>query len=204
MRIRYLDGRRFRQLVIAGADWVRHRRDQINGINVFPVPDGDTGTNMALSLSATASALRPVQDRDLAKVAGTAAEAALLGAKGNSGVILAHWFLGFAAAVDGRAQLTAAETAEALRRATERVYGALERPVEGTIISVMRGVSERLAEIAREERDLAGLAEEALRAGNVALARTPEQLAVLRDAKVVDAGPLPRAQLAQGAGHAIE
>ncbi len=188
MRIRYLDGRRFRSLVVAGADWVRHRRDQINGINVFPVPDGDTGTNMALSLSATASALRMTQSRNLAEVANIAAEAALLGAKGNSGVILAHWFLGFAAAVNRRARLSAEETADCLGRATERVYAALERPVEGTIISVMRGVSDRLAELARNEHDLAGLAEEAIRAGNVALARTPEQLAALREAKVVDAG----------------
>ena len=92
--IQHLEGRNFREAIVAGADWVRHTREHINRINVFPVHDRDTGTNMALSLSATASAVRAVDEPHLGEVSRVAAEACILGAKGNSGVIMAHWFLG--------------------------------------------------------------------------------------------------------------
>ena len=88
--IQYLDGRYFRHAIVAAADWVRHTREHINRINVFPVPDGDTGTNMALSLSATAAAVRAVDEPHLGEVSRLAAEASILGAKGNSGVIMSE------------------------------------------------------------------------------------------------------------------
>ncbi|MEX1180541.1 MAG: DegV family protein [Cucumibacter sp.] len=203
MRIAYLDGHRFREFVIAGADWVRFRRDYINSINVFPVADGDTGTNMALSLSATATAVRGQRSRHLGEMARIAAEASLLGAKGNSGVIMAHWFLGLAASVGDRARLSATEAAGCLTRATERVYAAMERPVEGTIISVMRAVSDHASLVAAGDADIADLAEEAVAAGSEALARTPEQLAVLREAHVVDAGAQGFVDFLQGVARAL-
>ncbi len=203
MPITYLDGRRFSQVVVGGADWVRHTRDQINRINVFPVADGDTGTNMALSLSATASALRTNGDRVLGSVVRTAAEASILGAKGNSGLIMAHWFLGLSRAIGDRARVGMEEFAEGLHAATRAVYEALEEPVEGTILTVMRAVSDQAAVRATEVDDLADFAGVLVEAGESALEKTPEQLAVLREAHVVDAGALGYVNFLHGANRVV-
>ncbi len=188
MAITYLDGRRYGRALVSGAEWVRHTRAHLNQINVFPVPDGDTGTNMALSLAAAAAAVANSDDRDLATVSRRAAEASVLGAKGNSGLILAHWFLGLAEAFGERSRIGVKELSEALASATHAVYAALERPVEGTILSVMRAVSNRVQRESAQVGDLAGLAARMVAEGEVALAHTQEQLAVLREAHVVDAG----------------
>jgi DAK2 domain fusion protein YloV len=203
MAIAHLDGRRFRQAVVAGADWVRHRREYINRINVFPVADGDTGTNLALSLSATAAAVRDVEDDHLGRVASLAAEACTLGAKGNSGVIFAHWFLGMSAAIGERERLVADEVVFCLEAATERVYGAMEEPVEGTIITVMRAVSAGTRRLCGRDQDLGTLLENMVRIGAEALARTPEQLAVLKSAHVVDAGAQGYVDFLEGAARAL-
>jgi len=204
MPIEYLDGRRFRNVVVAGADWVRHTREHINHINVFPVPDGDTGTNMALSLSATAAAVRAVDDRHLGEVSRRAAEASILGAKGNSGVIMAHWFLGLADSFANRHRLAAVDVGSALKAAAESVYGAIDNPVEGTIISVMRSVSEAASDrTAKDGVDLGSLLESLLIAAGEALARTPEQLEVLREANVVDAGAQGYVYFLEGAVRAM-
>ena len=203
MTISYLDGRRFRRVVVAGSDWVRRTREDINRINVFPVADGDTGTNMALTLSATASALRNSTETRLGRAAEQAAEAAVLGAKGNSGLILAHWFLGLASAFGPVRRVRAEEVPESLRTATERVYEALDEPVEGTIISVMQAVSRCACEPGRHRGDLGHLLVSMLEAGQAALARTPSQLAVLREADVVDAGALGFVNFLEGAERAL-
>lgn len=201
MSIEYLDGRRFRQAVVAGADWVRHRRDHINRINVFPVADGDTGTNMALTLSATATAIRAATERHLGAVASRAAEASILGAKGNSGVILAHWFLGISRAFGDAARAGPHDVSVALRAGTEAVYAAMDEPVEGTIISVMRAVSESVDDT---ETNLGALLERMVEIGRDAVARTPEQLAVLREAHVVDAGAQGYVNFLEGAARAVQ
>ena len=120
MGIRYVDGKRFRAGVIAGAGWVRHMREHLNKINVFPVPDGDTGTNMALSLDATAEAAKGSDEGDISEASQKIAEASILGAKGNSGLIMAHWFLGFSKALGKRARIGATELAHAMGRATSQ------------------------------------------------------------------------------------
>ena len=133
MSIDYLDGRRFRNALVAGADWVRFNRENINNINVFPVPDGDTGTNMALSLTATAAAVRAGELRELNRVSSQAAEAWILNAKGNSGTIMAHWFLGMSGAFADHKRCNCARVARALEQATAEVYAGIEEPVEGKI-----------------------------------------------------------------------
>ena len=202
MPIEYLDGRRYRQIVVAGADWVRQTREHLNRINVFPVADGDTGTNMALSLSATAAALRADQNRDLSDVAARAAEACILNAKGNSGTIMAHWFLGLANAFDGQERAPVAQVTTALERATAEVYAGIDKPVEGTVVSVMRAVSEKAAVWGRD-KDLAELMEALLDTAREALARTPQQLAVLRDSNVVDAGAQGYVNFLEGATRVV-
>ncbi|MDX1594488.1 MAG: DegV family protein [Gammaproteobacteria bacterium] len=203
MPITYLDGRRFARVVVGGADWVRHTRDQINRINVFPVADGDTGTNMALSLSATAAALRDLDERDLGPAVRTAAEASILGAKGNSGLIMAHWFLGLSRALGERARVGLREFADSLHGATDAVYAALDTPVEGTVVTVMRAVSEHAAARADDVADLAELVHALVEVGREALERTPQQLAVLRDAHVVDAGALGYVNFLEGARRVV-
>ena len=125
MPIEYLDGPRFRRALVAGANWVRYRREHLNHINVFPVPDGDTGTNMALSLLATVEGVEAVASRSLADVAAAAAESSVLGAKGNSGVIMAHWFIGLSRAFGGVERAGIAAVGEALASAADTVCAAI-------------------------------------------------------------------------------
>jgi fatty acid kinase/fatty acid kinase fatty acid binding subunit len=199
------DGRRFRRAVIAGADWVRARRRHLNEINVFPVPDGDTGTNMALSLSATAKALREEDGEDLAAASRTAADASVLGAKGNSGIILAHWFQGVAEHLREHAHADPPRLASAFAHATDTVYAAIEKPIEGTILTVMRATSDHAAKAARKHKsDVAAFLGEIVEGAHEALLKTPEMLQVLKDAHVVDAGAQGWVNFLQGMHRAAQ
>ncbi len=134
--IRYIDGPRLTRSLVAAADWVAAGREEINRINVFPVPDGDTGTNFSLTLRAVADALRALGDAPLGVTAKTAARGAVLGARGNSGMMLAHFLLGFAEVMDGKEEASSQEVAEGFRRGASRLYSALDDPREGTILTV--------------------------------------------------------------------
>ncbi|MEZ5063246.1 MAG: DegV family protein [bacterium] len=188
MSIDYVDGRRYGRAVVAGSDWVLHTRDKLNRLNVFPVPDGDTGTNLALSLAATAAAVRDGAERDLGVVAGSVAEASILGAKGNSGLIFAHWFLGISRAVAEQARVDAHGLAAAFAEATRAVYAAIDKPVEGTVLTVMRAASDGAVAAARQGRNIRELVDDVIVAAEDALARTPDLLPALKIAGVVDAG----------------
>ena len=171
---------------MAGCEFVQQCRAELNRINVFPVPDGDTGSNLALTASAIADRLRPNRETNLGIVAREAADAAILGARGNCGMILSHFLLGFSEQVRTRPRLSAGQFSVALEGAVQHVYRSLERPVEGTIVTVMRATAEE----ARRSRagDFADLIERLLERAREALARTPELLPQLRAAGVVDAG----------------
>ena len=186
MRIGYLDGRRLRRSLVAGCEFVQQCRAELNRINVFPVPDGDTGTNLALTASAIADRLRLSRETNLAIVARDAADAAILGARGNCGMILSHFLLGFSENVRAQPRLSARQFSAALEGAVQHGYRSLERPVEGTIVTVMRATAEE----ARQSRlgDFVDLLERLLARAKEALARTPELLPQLRAAGVVDAG----------------
>lgn len=186
MAVNYLDGARLRGALVAGCDFVQHRRAELNRINVFPVPDGDTGTNLALTTAAIAERLRAMTALSVAVVSREAAEAAILGARGNCGMILSHFLLGFSNSVGQRRRLSAGEFAHVLRDAVRHVYDALERPVEGTIITVMREIAEEACGKATD--DFVDLVELMLSRAQDALARTPDLLPALRVAGVVDAG----------------
>ncbi|MBK8004361.1 MAG: DAK2 domain-containing protein [Gemmatimonadetes bacterium] len=136
--IRYVDGPRFARSLLAASDWVAAGREEINRINVFPVPDGDTGTNFSLTLRSVADALRALGDAPLGVTAKTAARGAVLGARGNSGMMLAHFLLGVSDSLDGLPQATAQEMARAVRAGVERLYASLDDPREGTILTVAR------------------------------------------------------------------
>ena len=186
--IAYVDGPRLARSVFAAADWVAAGRDEINRINVFPVPDGDTGTNFSLTLRAVADALRALGDAPLSETARTMARAAVLGARGNSGMMLAHFLLGFTEALGNRSIATAPDIARAIRLGSDRLYQALEDPREGTILTVARDAAIAGEPAARESRDIGRLMRRILEEGEASLARTPELMAMLKEAGVVDAG----------------
>src|SRR5215213_7479638 len=186
--IAYVDGPRLARSIFAAADWVAAGRDEINRINVFPVPDGDTGTNFSLTLRAIADALRALGDASLPETARTMARAAVLGARGNSGMMLAHFLLGFTDALGDRTSATAPDIAGAIRQGADRLYEALDDPREGTILTVARDAAIAAEPIAHTTGDVGTFMRRLLEEGEAALARTPELMQVLKDAGVVDAG----------------
>jgi DegV family protein with EDD domain len=186
MRIDYLDGERLRRSLIAGCEYVQERRSELNRINVFPVPDGDTGTNLALTASAIADRMRSRSDASVGVIAAHAADAAILGARGNCGMILSHFLLGFSEHVRTAERLDPIAFANAMNAAVSHVYRSLEKPVEGTIVTVMREVAEEAVDAG--EADFADLIELLLARAKDALERTPDLLPQLKAAGVVDAG----------------
>ena len=169
-------------------DGLRSHQQLINRLNVYPVPDGDTGTNMALTLESVAAELDGLVAPDLAAACKAIAHGSLMGARGNSGVILSQLLRGLTGAIAGGPALDGAGLAAALTAAGEAAYQAVLRPVEGTILTVARVSAEGGAEAAAAGGDLVAVLEGARRAGGEALAKTPEQLPVLAQAGVVDAG----------------
>jgi DegV family protein with EDD domain len=202
--IGYLDGPRLRRSLLAATAWVSAARDELNRINVFPVPDGDTGTNFTLTLRSIADALHRLGDAPLPEVTRTAAQASVEGARGNSGMMLSHFLLGFSEGIGQRARVRAHELAAAIRRGFERLQNALEEPVEGTILSVCREAAVGAERAATEHEDLLPMMRTTLEHADQALRRTPEQLAVLKEAGVVDAGGKGFVKMLEGIIRLIE
>ncbi len=202
--ITYVDGPRLAQALYAAADWVTAGREEINRINVFPVPDGDTGTNFSLTLRSVADALRARGDVSLSETAAIAARGAVLGARGNSGMMLAHFLLGFADAVQEKTVATTRDVAIAIRHGVDRLYASLDDPREGTILTVAREAAGAAERAAADSDDIAVFMNRTLQEGEAALARTPELLAVLREAGVVDAGGKGFIRMIEGVVRLIE
>jgi DegV family protein with EDD domain len=186
--IGYLDGRRLSRAVIAGARFVAERAEPLNKINVFPVPDGDTGTNLATTLQKMAQGVARLRERHVGQMSRALADEAVGGARGNSGAILAQFFSGFSEGLPDRARITTKDFGAAVQRAAESAYGAIARPVEGTILTVIRDWARHVAERAQEVRDFASLLPESLREARRSLENTPKQMKALQKAGVVDAG----------------
>jgi DAK2 domain fusion protein YloV len=196
--IAYVDGPRLARSIFAAADWVTAGRDEINRINIFPVPDGDTGTNFSLTLRAVADALRALGDASLPDTGRTIARAAVLGARGNSGMMLAHFLLGFSESLGDRASARATDIAAALRAGSDRLYASLDDPREGTILTVARDAAAAAERAAAESPDIAVFMHRLLEEGEAALARTPQLMAALREAGVVDAGGMGFVRMLEG------
>jgi DegV family protein with EDD domain len=202
MKIRYLDGDRLRRALVAACDHARLGKAELNRINVFPVPDGDTGTNLALTVASVADRLRRNGDDHVADVAREAAEAGVLGARGNCGMILSHWLIGLAEGLRERRRVHVDEVKSALRNAADHLYAALEKPVEGTMVTVMREAAEEAE--ACTSADLAELHRRILARARDALERTPDLLPALKKAGVVDAGAKGFVQWLEGIGALID
>ena len=203
-RIAYVDGPRLARSLFAAADWVAAGRDEINRINVFPVPDGDTGTNFSLTLRAVADALRALGDAPLPDTARTMARASVLGARGNSGMMLAHFLLGFAESVGDKRTATVVEVAAAIRSGADKLEQSLDEPREGTILTVAREAANSAERAAAATDDIGDFMLQMLRDGEVALAHTPELMAVLKQAGVVDAGGMGFVRMLEGVVRFIE
>jgi hypothetical protein len=203
-RISYVDGPRLARSLFAAADWVAAGRDEINRINVFPVPDGDTGTNFSLTLRAVADALRALGDASLPDTARTMARASVLGARGNSGMMLAHFLMGFAESVGDRRTATVTEVAAAIRSGANALEQSLDDPREGTILTVAREAANSAERAAASTSDIVEFMLQMLRDGEVALAHTPELMAVLKQAGVVDAGGMGFVRMLEGVVRFIE
>jgi len=187
-RFNSLNGSDFLRMIVAAADGLKERAKQVNALNVFPVPDGDTGTNMSMTLSAGADELLKKPSGHLGKAAETLARGLLMGARGNSGVILSQLFRGFAKSVHDAAEVDAAGFAAALQSGVDTAYKAVAKPVEGTILTVAREAARQAVLYAKRTQDIAEVMREALAKGCEALNRTPDMLPVLKQVGVVDAG----------------
>ncbi len=188
MAVTQLDGRAFEKFIAAGTYFLRKYRGVLDDLNVFPVPDGDTGSNMFLTAKAALAEARKVRSRELSAVAAAAANGSLLGARGNSGVILSQMLRGFAHSVRHRPAIDTFQLALGMREAVAAARSALTKPVEGTILSVAGAAADEAYRLAVREPDFYRLGNAVLRAANEALDRTPEQLPALKEAGVVDSG----------------
>ena len=183
-----ITGALFKQMVLHGAAVITAHKQAINDLNVFPVPDGDTGTNMSMTIGTAVTELRKSSPATVEQAASVTASALLRGARGNSGVILSLLFRGLSKGLKGMESADAPAFAAAMQEGVSAAYKAVMKPAEGTVLTVSRLAAKRAAEVAAEENDVEKVLEEAIREGREALAQTTEMNPVLKKAGVVDAG----------------
>ncbi|WP_369712971.1 DegV family protein [Leptotrichia sp. HSP-342] len=190
MAIKYLDAKRLKLVFIGGGKWVTKHEELLNELNVYPVPDGDTGSNMSMTLNSMINDLEEKTDDKIKmpELIEVVEEAVLMGARGNSGTILSQVITGFLKGIGDKVKLLPKDVAEALLSAKETAYSAVSEPIEGTILTVIRKISEKAMECADKFEDLVEFLREIVVAGEKAVEETPELLPKLKEAGVVDAG----------------
>ena len=203
MQIKTIDAQMLRKMILAGAKRLEANKEYINELNVFPVPDGDTGTNMTMTIMSAARAVNALTDVDMKSLSKAISGGALRGARGNSGVILSQLFGGFTKVVRDTQAIDAAIARDAFRRASETAYKAVMKPKEGTILTVARGMSDKAADVLLETDDLAEALRQIIEYGNYILSLTPEMLPVLKQAGVVDSGGQGLMTVMEGAYDAL-
>jgi DAK2 domain fusion protein YloV len=187
-KLLYVDGQGLKRLVEASLLWLRYHQPGINALNVFPVPDGDTGTNMLLTMQGAWHEIEHSPEENVGKIAQMVAHGALMGARGNSGVILSQLWRGFARALDSKPKFGADDLVHAMRQASETAYKGVLKPVEGTILTVSRAAADATEAARREDDDLIFMLDHIVTAAKEAVANTPNLLPVLKQAGVVDSG----------------
>ena len=186
MEYKSINGRDFYNMVVNASNRLAEESDFVNSLNVFPVPDGDTGTNMSMTFKAAVKEIENINSNSIGEVSKKLAKGALMGARGNSGVILSQILRGISKGLEGLEEADAAQIAVALKEGSNSAYKAVMRPTEGTILSVIRATAEAAIEI--EATDVADLMDEATKAAKTMLDKTPDLLPALKKAKVVDSG----------------
>ena len=183
-----INARMLQQMFLSGAATLESNKEKINDLNVFPVPDGDTGTNMTMTINSAADEVRCIENPTMDNLSKAISTGSLRGARGNSGVILSQLFRGFCKEIKEHEELDMKAIAIAMQKATETAYKAVMKPKEGTILTVARGIAEKTVEEAERTNNIAEAFENVLEHGEKVLASTPDMLPVLKQAGVVDSG----------------
>lgn len=186
--IQCIDGKKFRDMFVSGANNLQNNKDLVDKLNVFPVPDGDTGTNMSLTISYAIKELAKVQNDNVTDIGKALSKGSLMGARGNSGVILSQIIRGIAKSVEGKENLNVIDLANAFKNGSDTAYKAVIKPIEGTILTVVRESGEYAENIAQEDMDMIEFLELVVEKANESLNKTPELLKALKEAGVVDSG----------------
>ena len=186
--IQNIDGKQVRDMFVSGANNLKNHKDLVDKLNVFPVPDGDTGTNMSLTISCAIKELNKVEQDDIGQLGKALSKGSLMGARGNSGVILSQIIRGIAKSIEGKETLNSMDIAEALKNGSDTAYKAVIKPVEGTILTVVRESSDYALKAAALEEDVIEFMKLLVKEANNSLDRTPELLHALKEAGVVDSG----------------
>lgn len=188
MEIKTIDAAQLSKMFLAGAKSLEKEKDYINELNVFPVPDGDTGTNMTMTIMSAAKEVYALDNPDMKTLAKAISSGSLRGARGNSGVILSQLFRGFTKVIKTVDEIDVDIMCEAIQKSCETAYKAVMKPKEGTILTVARGVADKALELVDTTDDLAYFCDEIIKEGNLVLNKTPDMLPVLKQAGVVDSG----------------
>lgn len=188
MSITTLDGKQFAEMILQGANHLSNNSKLVDALNVFPVPDGDTGTNMNLSMTSGAKEVRNNTSAHIGKTGNALSKGLLMGARGNSGVILSQLFRGFSKFIESKASINASEFAAALQAGVDTAYKAVMKPVEGTILTVAKDAAKAAVAAAQNETSIVKLMEITLKEAEASLKRTPDLLPVLKEVGVVDSG----------------
>lgn len=198
MGMDYIDAAALKRAFLAGAEGLEARKEWINELNVFPVPDGDTGTNMTMTILSAAREAAAIEEPTMELLAKAISSGSLRGARGNSGVILSQLLRGFAKEIAGKEKIDVACLARAFHRGTETAYKAVMKPKEGTILTVARGMAEKAQELSEETTDILDFVSQVIEHGDYVLSQTPEMLPILKQAGVVDSGGQGLMQIVKG------
>jgi len=191
------------KMFLNGAKNLDSKKEWINELNVFPVPDGDTGTNMTMTIMSAAKEVSAIENPDMASIAKAISSGSLRGARGNSGVILSQLFRGFSKVIGKESEITVPVLSRAIQKGVETAYKAVMKPKEGTILTVARGAADKAAELAEETDDLIYFIDEVIKEAETVLQKTPDMLPVLKQAGVVDSGGQGLVVILQGAYDAL-
>ncbi len=203
MKTNYIDGYKLKVLLENATVTLEKNKDEVNSLNVFPVPDGDTGTNMLLTIKSALKQGLSIDDNNASKVAQAVSQGSLMGARGNSGVILSQLFRGFANGLEDKEVIDIETLAKALKKAADTAYKAVMKPTEGTILTVARECGEKAMSIYSQEEDMVEFLAKVIQHGNEILKKTPDMLPVLKQAGVVDAGGKGLLYILTGAYNAL-
>ena len=203
MEITSINSKLLARMFLAGAKNLDSKKDWINELNVFPVPDGDTGTNMTMTIMSAAKEVSSLTEPTMAELAKAISSGSLRGARGNSGVILSQLFRGFCKVIKEYDEIDVTILCEACQKAVETAYKAVMKPKEGTILTVAKGAAEKALELSDETEDVVTFVEEVIKQAEYVLDQTPEMLPVLKQAGVVDSGGQGLVQVLKGAYDAL-
>lgn len=198
MELKSVDAALLQKAVLAAAKGLEAKKEWINELNVFPVPDGDTGTNMTMTIMAAAREVAAIENPTMESIAKALSSGSLRGARGNSGVILSQLFRGFTKEIKESNEITVTTLANAFTRATETAYKAVMKPKEGTILTVAKGMAEKAVDLATQTDDVIDFLTQVIEEGDYVLSQTPEMLPVLKQAGVVDSGGQGLMQVMKG------